>query len=64
MYLCICNQISDTDVKELKLKHPKLSEEKLLQIMGLGSDCGTCLFQNHDIDLDLAAKCQKSNIIS
>ncbi len=64
MYLCICNQISDQDVKELKLKHPKLPDLKLLEMLGLGSDCGSCIFDSKDLDLDLAAKCKKLHINS
>lgn len=64
MYLCICNQISDQDVLKLKLKHPNLPEHRLLEMLGLGSDCGSCLFESQDLDLDLAAKCQKTHIKS
>jgi len=60
----MCNQISDLDVSELKAKHPNLSDQKLLQLLGLGSDCGSCLFENQEVDLDLAAKCKKSTITS
>lgn len=55
MYICICKQITNKDIKEIKLKYPSLSVQELAAKLGLGSDCGTCLLSALE-DSSVAAK--------
>ena len=41
MKICICNNISDKEIKELLSN--KKTIEQILEITQVGSDCGVCL---------------------
>ncbi len=59
MYLCICHQISDIDLDTERRKYPHLPDYKILEKLGLGSDCGTCLNTPKNDSINLVSRCSK-----
>ncbi len=41
MYVCICKGISEKDIEDAMITHQNTKD--ILKILGVGSDCGTCL---------------------
>lgn len=44
MYICLCKKITEKDLKEGLGSRPGISIKDICRKLGVGSDCGSCLY--------------------
>ena len=49
MYVCICNNLRESDFQEIARKHPDATAEDAYRLLGHEPDCGTCKFFAADV---------------
>ena len=51
MYVCVCNALRESDIREAARQYPAASPEEPYEELGAMPDCGTCLvFAKHVMD--------------
>ena len=43
MYICLCKGITEKQLQEAIGQRKNMQAKDILKILGLGSDCGTCI---------------------
>lgn len=43
MYVCVCNALRESDVREAALQNPGATTEEIYAVLGVEPDCGSCL---------------------
>jgi len=49
MYVCICNALRESQIRELAVERPADSAEEIYAVLGADPDCGTCLYYAQDV---------------
>lgn len=49
MYICICNSITDNQIKKIIEEHPHLKFKEIIKQLSIGNQCGKCLKMAHEI---------------
>ena len=49
MYVCICNALRETQIRELAVERPTATAEDIYAALGVDPDCGTCLYYAQDV---------------
>lgn len=60
MYICICQQITDSHIKKIIAEDQIKSMEELASLLGIGESCGTCIIDAEKILKD----CLEANTIN
>lgn len=49
MYVCICNALRESQIRELAVERPAASAEEIYADLGVDPDCGSCLYFAQDV---------------
>src|SRR5690606_28449471 len=49
MYVCICNALRESQIRELAIERPSATAEEIYATLGVDPDCGTCLYYAQDV---------------
>lgn len=56
MYICLCSNVTDKQIKETIAKQPSCRMRDLHQCLGVGKQCGKCLCHAKQILNDINKK--------
>lgn len=55
VYICICQQITDSQIKEIIQDGKAKTVEELASLLGMGESCGTCIIEAEKILIEYFA---------
>ncbi len=49
MYLCICNNIKESEFNDILEKYPEMPFDEICQVLGVAQECGGCIHMAYDL---------------